>query len=151
ERKTAAHPDQRAGLACLALDFVGSLRACLKTTRGAVFVEKAVWRGATKENIPCGSSTEEQRSQTAFCAKTLRAAGLLSLAGVGSVVTARCGDASPSPPWPKPKSLAATLLTIFREALNLVFAGQRRWGLLRVPNSFWCVVLATMVAGASGF
>jgi len=34
-----------------------SLRACLKTTRGAVVVEKAVWWGATKENIPCGSST----------------------------------------------------------------------------------------------
>src|SRR5713101_8130447 len=42
------------------------LRACLETTRGAVFVEKAGWRGATKENIPGGSSTEEQRSQTAF-------------------------------------------------------------------------------------
>src|SRR5207245_7731054 len=47
--------------------------------------------GATKENIPGGSSTEEQRSQTAFSAKTLRAAGLLSVAGVGSFLTARCG------------------------------------------------------------
>src|SRR5713226_5422933 len=67
------------------------LRACLETTRGAVFGEKAGWRGATKENIPGGSSTEEQRSQTAFSAKTLRAAGLLSVAGVGSFLTARCG------------------------------------------------------------
>src|SRR5207245_8894 len=68
-----------------------ALRDCLETTRGAVFGEKAGWRGATKENIPGGSSTEEQRSQTAFSAKTLRAAGLLSVAGVGSFLTARCG------------------------------------------------------------
>src|SRR5258708_39859281 len=77
------------------------VRACLETTRGAVFGEKAGWRGGTKENIPGGSSTEEQRSQTAFSAKTLRAAGLLSVAGVGSFLTARCGDARNSPPWPQ--------------------------------------------------
>ena len=58
--------------------------------RGALFSGKRP-DGATKENIPGGSSTEEQRSQTAFSAKTLQAAGLLSVAGVGSVVTARCG------------------------------------------------------------
>ena len=73
---------------------VSFLRACFKTTRGAVFAEKAVWRGATKENIPGGSSTEEQRSQTAFDAKTLRAAVLLFVAFVGSAVTARCGGSS---------------------------------------------------------
>src|SRR5438445_3416413 len=93
-------------------------RASLETTRGAVFGEKAGWRGATKENIPGGSSTEEQRSQTAFSAKTLRAAGLLSVAGVGSVVTARCGDASTSPPWPQPKSLAAAPLVVSKQALR---------------------------------
>jgi hypothetical protein len=37
------------------------------------------------------SSAEEQRSQTAFCAKTLRAAVLLAAACVGSALTARCG------------------------------------------------------------
>ncbi|MFA6546963.1 MAG: hypothetical protein WCS99_21280, partial [Limisphaerales bacterium] len=73
------------------------LGACLKTGRGPVFREKAGWRGVTKENIPCGSSTEEQRSQMAFSLKTLRAAGLLPVACVGSGVTARCGDAPPSP------------------------------------------------------
>ena len=98
---------------------IQNLRACLKIPRGAVFAEKAEWRGATKENTLRGSSTEEQRSQTALCTKTLRAVGLLSLAGVGSVVTARCGDAPPSPPWPKPKSLAAAPLVIFRQALRL--------------------------------
>ena len=57
--------------------------------------------------------------------KTLRAVGLLSVACVASVVTARCGDAplaSPartSPPWPPPKSLAAGLHGIFRHALRL--------------------------------
>ena len=45
-----------------------------------------------------GSLTEEQRSQTAFRAKTLRAAGLLFVGGVGSAFTARCGDAQASPP-----------------------------------------------------
>src|SRR5437016_4877997 len=83
------------------------LRACLKIPRGAVFVQKVGWRGATKEHTPCGSSTEEQRSQTTFCTKTLWAAVLLSFARVSSVGTARFGDAPPSPPWPKPKSLAA--------------------------------------------
>ena len=58
---------------------------------GAVFAQKAGWQGATKENIPGGSSTEEQRSQTAFCAKTLRAAVLLAAACVGSALTARWG------------------------------------------------------------
>ena len=76
-----------------ALGPLGRLRAFLKIPRGAVFAEKAGWRGATMENTPRGSSTEEQRSQPALCAKTLRAAGLLSFASVGSVVTARCGDA----------------------------------------------------------
>src|SRR6266436_1039794 len=95
-----------------------TLRACLKITRGAVFGEKAGWRGATKENIPGGSSTEEQRSQPAFSTKTLRAAGLLPVAGVGSAVTARCGDAPASPPWPQPKSLAAAPLVVFKQALR---------------------------------
>jgi len=56
---------------------------------------------------PQRSVSEEQRSQTAFCAKTLRAAGLLSAACVGSALTARCGDARAEPPWPQSKSLAA--------------------------------------------
>src|SRR5204863_9333182 len=77
------------------------LRACLKIPRGAVFVQKVGWRGATKENTPCGSSTEEQRSQATFCAKTLWAAALLSFASVSSVGTARYWDAPPSPLWPK--------------------------------------------------
>src|SRR5436190_14617881 len=94
------------------------LRACLKIRKGAVFVPRAGWRGATKENIPRGSSTEEQRSQPACGAKTLRAAGLLSVAGVGSVLTARCGDARTSPPWPQPKSLAAAPFLIFSQALT---------------------------------
>ena len=94
------------------------LRDCLKILNGAVFAERAGWRGATKENIPGGSSTEEQRSQPAFSAKTLRAAGLLSVAGVGSDLTAHCGDARPSPPCPQPKSLAAAPLAISKQALK---------------------------------
>src|SRR5713101_4940131 len=100
------------------------LRACLETTRGAVFGEKAGWRGATKEALRAATTEQLRkhsragRSQTAFSEKTLRAAGLLSVAGVGSVVTARCGDASTSPPWPQPKSLAAALLVVSKQALS---------------------------------
>jgi hypothetical protein len=102
---------------------VSKRRACLKTTRGDVFEGKAGWRGATRENIPGGSSTEEQRSQTVFPSKTLRAAGLLAVVGVGSVLAARCGNAparveTPSPPWPQPKSLAAAPLVVFKQALK---------------------------------
>jgi len=90
----------------------------LHKLRGALFSRKRP-AGATKENIPGGSSTEEQRSQTAFCPKTLRAAGLLPVASVGSFLTARCGDARNSPPWPQPKSLAAAPLVVSKQALRL--------------------------------
>jgi hypothetical protein len=50
--------------------------------------------------------------------ENLPAAGLLALPGVGSVGTALFGDAPSSPPWPKPKSLAAAPLAIFRQALS---------------------------------
>src|SRR5271154_5405483 len=96
------------------------LRACLKIPRGAVFEQRAGGRGATRENTLHGSSTEEQRSQPAVCSKTLRAAGLLAVGRVGSVVTAHFGDAPPSPPRPHKKSLAAAPLAIFRQALILL-------------------------------
>ena len=65
-----------------------------------------------------GLRLKEQQSPAAFCAKTLRAAGLLPVAGVGSVVTARCGDAPTSPPCPPSQSLAAGPCAIFRRALR---------------------------------
>src|SRR5258706_14154055 len=71
------------------------VRAGFKTTRGAVFAEKAGWRGVTKESIRGGSLTEGQQSQMALSPKTLRAASLLSVTGVGLGVipTSRgCGD-----------------------------------------------------------
>ena len=95
------------------------LRACLKIRRGPVFAERAGWRGVTREHTRQRSVTEEQRSQPALCAKTLRATALLAGAGVGSAVTARWGDAPASPPWPRPKSLVAGPLPIFRQALSL--------------------------------
>jgi hypothetical protein len=48
-----------------------------------VFEEKAGWQGATKEQGCQRPVTEEQRRQTAFSSKTLRAAGLLPVASVG--------------------------------------------------------------------
>src|SRR5215472_12043564 len=94
----------------------------------AVFEEKAGWRGATKEtalrdsawldlgNPICraweahtlyGSSTEEQRSQTAFSSKILRTAVLLAASFVVVAVIARCGDTPATPPRSQPKSRAA--------------------------------------------
>ncbi len=70
----------------------------------------------TRKRALC-AATREQGGQTAFCPKTLRAAGLLPVAGVGSFLTARCGDARNSPPWPRPKSLAAGPLLILKQAL----------------------------------
>ena len=95
-----------------------TLRACLKIPRGAVFGEKAGWRGATKENTPCGSSTEEQRSQTAFSPKTLRAAGLLSLSSwarslqpaAGMLRPRRLGQ-SQNPQPQRPLQFSGRLLT----------------------------------------
>ncbi len=99
-----------------------ALRVRLKIRRGPVFEEKAGWRGATREHTRQRSVTEEQRSQPAFSSKTLRATVLLGWACVGSAVTARCGDAPASPPWPSPKSLVAGPLPIFRRALRGVAA-----------------------------
>ena len=45
--------------------------------------------------------TDEQQSQTAFASKTLRAAVLLPVPGVGSALKARCGDAPASPQDPR--------------------------------------------------
>jgi len=82
---------------------------------------------------PQWSVSEKERSQRAVSAQTLRAAGLLpvacvgsaitarggdALACVGSAITARGGDALASPPWPPPKSLAAGPLSISKQALD---------------------------------
>jgi len=64
--------------------------------RGALFSGKKP-DGATKEALRAATTEQLRkhsragRSQTAFSPKTLRAAGLLSVAGVGSFLTARCG------------------------------------------------------------
>src|SRR6266436_6337440 len=113
-----------------ALDYGGkrsatplSFRACFKIPWESCFRGKG-WM-ARRECFRTGtrgysqrSPTEEQRSQPAFSAKTLRAAGLLSVARVGSDLTARCGDALNSPPWPQPKSLAAAPLVVSKQALS---------------------------------
>jgi len=54
----------------------------------------------------------------------------LGRAYVGSAVTARCGDAPASLPWPSPKPLVAGPLPIFRRAprLRRALTGGRGWG-----------------------
>ena len=99
------------------------VKSLSENSMGFCFRGKGCMARRDEGEYPCGSATEEQRSQAVFCAKTLRAAGLLPAAGVGSAVTARCGDAgaraeAPSPPWPQPKSLAAGPHGIFRQALS---------------------------------
>ena len=139
----------------------------LKTTssrsenpRRAVFVLKAGWRGATKETamrvsaqLILGkptrkawgahtlhrSSTEEQRSQTAFRTKILWTAGLLSVGGVGSAFTARSGMLRPrrlahsqNPPPPHPSQFSDRLLigNRFAHRRKKIFAGFLRDGRL---------------------
>jgi len=92
-----------------------NLRAGLKIERGTVFWQKAGWRGDAENNLQKSLGWEHQ--DPALCQKTLWAAGLLPLSFVGAGVTAPCGDAPPSPPRSKPKSLAAAPLSIFRQAL----------------------------------
>jgi len=75
----------------------------------------------------------------AVCSQTLRVAVLLAVGGVGSVVTARCGDVPPSPPCPAPKSLAAAPLGIFRQAR------RDRYGFRIV-----CLALLATLLGAGG-
>jgi hypothetical protein len=89
-------------------------RACLRIRRGAVVGSEAEWRGATRENTLHGSSTEEQRSQSASGAKTLPAAALLSVGRVRSVGTVRCGDFCGGQSGP---ALAAARLPILSQAL----------------------------------
>ena len=60
----------------------------------------------------------EQQGHVIMERKNLSSTGLLTVGGVGSGVTARCGDAPTSPPGPRPKSLAAVPLGIFRQALK---------------------------------
>jgi hypothetical protein len=101
------------------------LGACLKTPRGPVFEERARWRGGTREHVPSGPVSEEQRSQRALSSKTLRATGLLPVAGVGSSVTAPSRDAPAAPPGPPPKSLLAGPLGVFKQALKTGLPDRR--------------------------
>src|SRR6266542_4062080 len=94
-----------------------ALRACFKIPWESCFRGKGWLARRDEGGYPQRSPTEEQRSQPAFSAKTLWAAGLLSVACVGSALTARCGDARSSPPWPQSKSLAAGPHAILKQAL----------------------------------
>src|SRR5262245_56297346 len=71
------------------------LSACSKIPWGPVFAQKAVWQDATSEHTRQRSVSEEQRRQTAFGAKTLRAAGLLPAACVGSALQPAAGMRGP--------------------------------------------------------
>src|SRR6267143_4146653 len=93
-------------------------KSLLENSVGSCFRGKGRMARRDEEAHPQRSVTEEQRSQVAFSAKTLRSADLLPTAGVGSAVTARCVDAPASPPWPPPKSLAAGLHGVFKHALK---------------------------------
>ena len=94
------------------------LRACFKICRRPVFGQKAAWPRCSSVTDPWRVCSLVAPRHAAFCPKTLRAAGLLPVAGVGSFLTARCEDARNSPPWPRPKSLAAGPLLILKQALN---------------------------------
>src|SRR6266542_6645484 len=107
------------------------LRACFKIPWESCFRGKGWMARRDEGGYPQRSLTEEQRSQPAPSAKTLRAAGLLSVACVGSDLTARCGDARSSPPWPQPKSLAAGPHAILKQALRTLALGI--WSFIFAP------------------
>ena len=98
------------------------LRACLKILSDAVFRWDELimngYAGGRKRSFGWQTTT----AKWFWRAKTLRAAWLLALDFVVAGVTARCGDAPPAPPRPKPKSTAAASLTIFRQALSNAIA-----------------------------
>ena len=103
-----------------------NIRACLKILSGAVFRwDKLIMNGyasGRKHSFWWPTAT----AKWFWRAKTLRAAWLLALGFVVAGVTARCGDAPPAPPRPKPKSTAAASLTIFRQApRNFFRCGSR--------------------------
>ena len=95
------------------------VRACLETTRGAVFGEKAGWQ-ARRRRISLVDlrlrSNEARRpfprkpsGRRVFCPWPALARSLQPAAG-------RC--ARPRPPWPQPKSLAAAPLVVSKRALS---------------------------------
>ena len=95
------------------------VRACLETTRGAVFGEKAGWQ-ARRRRISLVDlrlrSNEARRpfprkpsGRRVFCPWPALARSLQPAAG-------RC--ARPRPPWPQPKSLAAAPLVVSKQALS---------------------------------
>src|SRR5260370_37824645 len=99
------------------------LRACLETRRGAVFGEKAGWRDEG------GAARGHHGATPKAFASRAKPDGLLreNPPGGGSFVRGRRwfgrhrplrGDASTSPPWPQPKSLAAAPLVVSKQALS---------------------------------
>jgi len=107
------------------------LRACPKIPRDAVSEQRA--------------DGETRQGEYASWVFDQGAAGLLAVGCVGSVVTARYGDAPSSPPCPPPKSLAAAPLAIFGQALRHVDPGSQsaiaRW---QVCSSFRAIVVHYM-------
>ena len=71
------------------------LRACQKITRGPVLMAQTGGTGHSKAEILDGPTATECRRLVMWGQNTLWAADLLVVAGVGSVGTARNGDASP--------------------------------------------------------
>ena len=90
------------------------VQSLIENCDGFCFREKGRMARSDEGTYPQRSMTEEQRSQTVFCAKTLWAAVLLPWAGVDSVVTARFGDVPTSSPCPQPKSLAVESFVAFQ-------------------------------------
>ena len=107
------------------------LRACLKIARGAVFVKRAGWRGVTKENTLHGSSTEEQQSQTALCAKTFRRRGASRFPSRGHCLQRR---APFSDRRTRQRGIAALQTHHIQSKIKKCRAGQSRAGDARKPR-----------------
>lgn len=91
---------------------------CLCSRTSHVGWQRTGGQGATRLLSIPQSVTEEQRRRTVRCVPAFRENGLLPEAFVGSIVTARCGDAPASPPWPRAKSRAAGPVPLLKQALS---------------------------------
>ena len=95
---------------------ITSIKSLSENSKGFCFRGKAGLAALLLTHRPMRVCSLVAPCQTGLSAKTPRAAGLLPVAGVGSALAARPGDARASPPWPRPKSLAAEPLSIFKPA-----------------------------------
>ena len=101
-RSTCARPRELVFLLCTTIppSVINTAAAMPRTNSSPELKQRVPHGGISPDSsawVATASPSEEQRSQRACCAKTLRAAGLSAVGCVGSVLTAPCQDVQTSP------------------------------------------------------